>query len=117
MSNGGCPDRRENGGVRFGILGLVRRGRRGLRDQRRPALSRPARPPGRAEGASRILEQTLPSARPLPVVSVLDGHPHTLAFLATINQVPGSTLGDTYRHHGIDADGIVGACLDLVQRA
>ena len=57
------------------------------------------------------------------MVTVLDGHPHTLAFLATTNQVPSVTLGvtsfgqsgsldDVYRYHGIDADSIVSAALD-----
>jgi pyruvate dehydrogenase E1 component len=57
------------------------------------------------------------------MVTVLDGHPHTLAFLATINQVPSVTLGvtafgqsgsldDVYRSHGIDTDSIVRAALD-----
>ena len=58
-------------------------------------------------------------------MTVLDGHPHTLAFLATINAVPIATLGvdgfgqsaglaDTYAYHHIDADAIVGAALDLL---
>lgn len=56
---------------------------------------------------------------------MLDGHPHTLSFLATINRVPTTALGVTgfgqsgsldevYRHHGLDADSIVRAALDLV---
>jgi pyruvate dehydrogenase E1 component len=56
---------------------------------------------------------------------VLDGHPHTLSFLATVNQVKHSALGvtrfgqsgapdDIYRLHGIDADSIIAASLDLV---
>jgi pyruvate dehydrogenase E1 component len=55
---------------------------------------------------------------------VVDGHPHTLAFLGTINRVAVSSLGvtgfgqsgspeDVYRWHGIDADSIVRAALDL----
>jgi len=55
---------------------------------------------------------------------VLDGHPHTLSFLATINRVPHVALGvaqfgqsgaleDLYRYNGIDADSIVRAALDL----
>ncbi|MEV0128514.1 hypothetical protein AB0H83_08605 [Dactylosporangium sp. NPDC050688] len=50
--------------------------------------------------------------------------PHTLAFLATVNNVPVITLGvsrfgqsgaleEVYRHHGIDTDAVVGAALDL----
>ncbi|MDF5752843.1 pyruvate dehydrogenase [Spongiactinospora sp. TRM90649] len=82
---------------------------------------------GHGEAETWILDQVFPASRPLPVVSVLDGHPHTLAFLATINRVPGVTLGvtdfgqsggpeDVYRQHGIDADGIVAACLDLTDQ-
>jgi pyruvate dehydrogenase E1 component len=57
-------------------------------------------------------------------VTVLDGHPHTLAFLGTINQVPHAALGvtqfgqsgsidDVYRYYGIDAESIISAALDL----
>ena len=53
-------------------------------------------------------------------MTVLDGHPHTLAFLAAVNGTPIACLGvqdfgqsgdvdDLYRHFGIDADTIVGA--------
>ncbi|MGU3500813.1 transketolase-like TK C-terminal-containing protein [Mycobacterium sp. C31M] len=80
---------------------------------------------GLSQSPSWILDQLFPDARAVPMVSVLDGHPHTLAFLAGINGVPGTALGvtrfgqvgalqDVYRHHGIDADGIVRAALDLV---
>jgi pyruvate dehydrogenase E1 component len=59
------------------------------------------------------------------MVTVLDGHPHTLAFLAGIRGVPASHLGVTlfgqsgdidsvYRHHGLDTETVVGAALDLV---
>ena len=82
---------------------------------------------GRADAPSWILDQAFPASRATPLVTVLDGHPHTLAFLATINQVPSITLGVTrfgqsgsiqelYRDHGIDTDGIVRACLDLASR-
>lgn len=71
-----------------------------------------------------ILEQAFPGNRASPLVTVLDGHPHTLAFLAGINDVASTTLGvtsfgqsgaldDVYRHHGIDTDAIVAAALDL----
>jgi pyruvate dehydrogenase E1 component len=80
---------------------------------------------GRAEGPDWILHQAFPASRATPLVTVLDGHPHTLAFLATINQVPSITLGvtrfgqsgslsDIYRYHGIDTDSIVHAAADLV---
>jgi pyruvate dehydrogenase E1 component len=76
---------------------------------------------GRADAPSWILDQVL---RPTPLVTVLDGHPHTLAFLATVNRVPSIALGvtrfgqagalaDVYRYHGLDADSIVRAALDL----
>ncbi len=71
-----------------------------------------------------ILDQAFPAARATPLVTVLDGHPHTLAFLPTINQVRTTSLGvttfgqsgsvdDVYRHHGLDTDSIIRAALDL----
>ena len=71
-----------------------------------------------------ILDQAFPAARATPLVTVLDGHPHTLSFLAAVNQVPHVALGvaqfgqsgaleDLYRYNGIDADSIVRAALDL----
>jgi pyruvate dehydrogenase E1 component len=82
---------------------------------------------GQTEAPSWILDQVFPASRATPLVTVLDGHPHTLAFLATINQVPSATLGvtrfgqsgsiqDVYRYHGIDTDSIVRASLDLASR-
>src|SRR5271166_4893931 len=44
-------------------------------------------------GETWILDQAFPAARAAPLVTVLDGHPHTLAFLATINHVPYAALG------------------------
>jgi pyruvate dehydrogenase E1 component len=69
-----------------------------------------------------ILERLFPSSRPL--VTVIDAHPHTLAFLAGVHGAPIACLGvsefgqsgdisDLYRHHGVDVDTIVGAALDL----
>ncbi|QMU21561.1 transketolase-like TK C-terminal-containing protein [Gordonia rubripertincta] len=80
---------------------------------------------GRGHGESWILDQLFPSDRATPMVTVLDGHPHTLAFLAAINRVRSSNLGvsrfgqvgsldDVYRHHGIDTDSIVSAALDIL---
>jgi pyruvate dehydrogenase E1 component len=74
-------------------------------------------------GAAWILDQAFPASRAAPLVTVLDGHPHTLAFLASVRRVPCVTLGvtsfgqsgaleDVYRYHGIDADSIVRAALD-----
>jgi pyruvate dehydrogenase E1 component len=81
---------------------------------------------GHEKAESWILDQVFPADRATPLVTVLDGHPHTLDFLATINRVPCSSLGvtgfgqsgslhDVYRHHGLDADTIVRAALDLVE--
>lgn len=80
---------------------------------------------GLDDAADWILDVLFPPDRAAPLVSVLDGHPHTLAFLAGIQQVPATHLGVTrfgqsgdldsvYRHHRIDADSVVGAALDLV---
>ncbi|MFD8542628.1 pyruvate dehydrogenase [Streptomyces sp. NPDC059649] len=80
---------------------------------------------GRSEDPTWILDQVFPAYRVTPLVTVLDGHPHTLAFLSTIQNTPVTTLGvtrfgqcgsieDVYRYHGIDTDSIVAAALDLV---
>ncbi|MGO9779249.1 MAG: transketolase-like TK C-terminal-containing protein, partial [Streptosporangiaceae bacterium] len=72
-----------------------------------------------------ILDTAFSPDRAAPMVTVLDGHPHTLAFLAGVNQVPAAHLGVTafgqagdidsvYRYHHIDADSVIGAALDLV---
>ena len=50
---------------------------------------------GLVEGPSWILDQIFPDDRAAPMVTVLDGHPHTLAFLATINRVRCKSLGKT----------------------
>jgi pyruvate dehydrogenase E1 component len=74
------------------------------------------------------LELAFPAERAAPIVSVLDGHPHTLAFLATIRAVPVTTLGvdgfgqagdvaDLYRYFGIDSATIAGAVFDLLEEA
>ena len=63
--------------------------------------------------------------RDLPIVTLLDGHPHTLTFLGSIRQVPVTSLGvqrfgqsgdlaELYAHHEIDAESVVGAVLDLL---
>lgn len=80
---------------------------------------------GHGDASSWILDQVFPAHRASPMVTVLDGHPHTLAFLPTVNGVRGNALGvsrfgqtgaldEVYRHHGIDADSIVAAALDMV---
>lgn len=83
---------------------------------------------GLSESPSWILDQVFPAERAAPMVTVLDGHPHTLTFLTGINNVAGAALGvsrfgqvgsldDVYRYHGIDTDSIVSAALDLAERS
>ena len=73
-----------------------------------------------------VLDAAFPARRAAPLVTVLDGHPHTCAFLAGVNQVRATHLGVSrfgqsgdidavYRLHGLDADSIVAAGLDLVE--
>ncbi|MDQ4117232.1 MAG: pyruvate dehydrogenase [Actinomycetota bacterium] len=72
-----------------------------------------------------ILDAAFPARRAAPMITLLDGHPHTLSFLAGVNRVRATHLGVTrfgqsgdlasvYRYHGIDADGVVAAALDLI---
>lgn len=79
---------------------------------------------GQGSAPTWILDQVLPADRATPMVTVLDGHPHTLAFLAGVNRVASVSLGvssfgqvgsldDVYRLHGIDTDSIVRAALDV----
>jgi pyruvate dehydrogenase E1 component len=81
---------------------------------------------GHGDSPSWILDQAFPADRAAPLVTVLDGHPHALAFLGGVNQVASVTLGvtsfgqsgdieDVYRYHGIDADSIVRAALDVTR--
>jgi pyruvate dehydrogenase E1 component len=69
-----------------------------------------------------VLDRVL---RPSPLVTLLDAHPHTLAFLGTATGTPMTCLGvsefgqagtltDVYRHHGLDAESVVAAALDLL---
>ncbi|WCB93078.1 Pyruvate dehydrogenase E1 component [Baekduia alba] len=81
---------------------------------------------GLADGDDGILDALLPADRAAPIVSVLDGHPHTLSFLSAIRCVPIACLGvddfgqsgdvdDLYRYFGIDTETIVGAAVDLLE--
>jgi pyruvate dehydrogenase E1 component len=82
---------------------------------------------GLGAGADEILDVLFPSERAAPLVTVLDGHPHTLTFLSAIRHQPIASLGvsdfgqsgdvsDLYAYYGIDDDTIVGAALDLLER-
>jgi pyruvate dehydrogenase E1 component len=79
---------------------------------------------GLSDAPSWILDQIFPPHRAAPMVTILDGHPHTLSFLSSINRVPTKSLGVSrfgqagsldavYRYHGVDTDSIVRAALDL----
>jgi len=81
---------------------------------------------GLADGDDSILDVLFPAVRRSPIVSVLDGHPHTLSFLAGIHGVHQTSLGvddfgqvgdldDLYRLFGIDSATIVGAACDLLE--
>ncbi|MEQ3554438.1 pyruvate dehydrogenase [Pseudonocardia nematodicida] len=89
------------------------------------ALQSRAGRPAAAQAEPWVLDSAFPARRAAPLVTLLDGHPHTLAFLAGINRVPAVHLGVTrfgqsgdlasvYAHHGLDADAVVGAALDLL---
>jgi pyruvate dehydrogenase E1 component len=80
---------------------------------------------GLGDGDAAILDQAFPADRATPMVTVLDGHPHTLAFLATIRGVRSANLGVTdfgqtgtlqelYTLHGIGSDAQISAALDLI---
>jgi pyruvate dehydrogenase E1 component len=80
---------------------------------------------GRGDGESWILDAAFPARRAAPLVTLLDGHPHTLAFLAGVHGMRAAHLGVTrfgqsgdlesvHRHHGLDANSVVAAALDLV---
>ncbi|GIE77989.1 pyruvate dehydrogenase E1 component [Actinoplanes philippinensis] len=74
-----------------------------------------------------ILSELFPDGHRAPLVTVHDGHPHTLAFLAAIRGDrirclgvtdfgQSSSLADAYRLHGIDTVSIVDAALTLTGR-
>ena len=80
---------------------------------------------GLDSGPTDVLEALFPRERAAPMVAVLDGHPHTLSFLGTINRSPITCLGvsdfgqcgeidDLYSHFGIDTSTIIGAAWDLL---
>ena len=80
---------------------------------------------GLGDGDDRILDTLFPVGRRTPIVSVLDGHPHTLSFLGAIHGELIGCLGvndfgqsgdvdDLYQLFGIDTDTIIGAAWDLI---
>ena len=80
---------------------------------------------GLQSGEDAVLGRLFLAERTAPLVTVHDGHPHTLAFLGAVTGEPTVSLGvhdfgqsgdvqDLYRYFGIDADTIVGAAVDLI---
>ncbi|HVX22313.1 MAG TPA: 1-deoxy-D-xylulose-5-phosphate synthase N-terminal domain-containing protein [Acidimicrobiales bacterium] len=80
---------------------------------------------GLQDGDDGVLDALFPADRRSPLVTAIDGHPHTLSFLGNVTGTPMACLGvndfgqvgdvgDLYRHFGIDAETIVGAAVDLV---
>lgn len=80
---------------------------------------------GFGEGDDSILDILFPAERKAPIISVMDGHPHTLSFLSGIHGVQITSLGvrdfgqvgeisDLYKYFGIDTETIVGAAWDLL---
>jgi pyruvate dehydrogenase E1 component len=87
--------------------------------------ARAGQTPAGASAETWVLDAAFPARRASPLVTLLDGHPHTLAFLATVNQVRAVHLGVTrfgqsgdldsvHRYHGLDTDSVVAAALDLI---
>ncbi len=83
---------------------------------------------GLRPGDDGILDRLFPVERSAPIVTVLDGHPHTLSFIGGIHGRPTTGLGvsdfgrsgdvaDLYRAFGIDPATIVGAAWDLLDEA
>jgi pyruvate dehydrogenase E1 component len=81
----------------------------------------------RAGSGSAIIDELFPAAHPAPIVTVHDGHPHTLSFLAGARGDAIRCLGVTefgqssdlaaaYAMHGIDVTSIVDAALGLLAR-
>ncbi|HYH89833.1 MAG TPA: 1-deoxy-D-xylulose-5-phosphate synthase N-terminal domain-containing protein [Solirubrobacteraceae bacterium] len=72
---------------------------------------------GLGDGDPATLEALFPHNA--PVITLLDGHPHTLAFLGDaclgVHRFGQSgDLAELYEHHEIDAESVVGAALDLM---
>src|SRR4051794_34444252 len=74
---------------------------------------------GLGDGDPRMIARLFP--HDVPIVALLDGHPHTLAFLGGRITCLGvqrfgqsGDIAELYEHHQIDAESVVGAALDLL---
>ncbi|WP_308222419.1 pyruvate dehydrogenase [Frankia sp. AgB32] len=83
---------------------------------------------GLAEGSDALLAELFPAQRRGPIVTVVDGDPRTLSFLAGVHGDPISTLGSAAPPPGtapptgpaaapVPVDTIIGTALDLVDEA
>jgi pyruvate dehydrogenase E1 component len=80
----------------------------------------------RGQRGARYLDDLIPPAdRPVPAVTLLDGHPLALAWLGNVIQAPVRALGvtafgesaalpDLYHKHQIDTDAIIDAITQLL---
>jgi pyruvate dehydrogenase E1 component len=72
---------------------------------------------GLADADPAVLDRLFPHEA--PVITLLDGHPHTLSFLGDVclgvqRFGQSGDLAELYEHHSIDAESVVGAALDLM---
>jgi len=75
---------------------------------------------GLGEGDPETIDRLFPHQ--VPVVTLLDGHPHTLAFLGRHGVAclgvqrfgQSGDIAELYEHHLLDAESVVGAALDLL---
>ena len=88
-----------------------------------PAPTCSSAPSRRAPASATAIRATLERLFPhdAPIVALLDGHPHTLAFLGPRIACLGvqrfgqsGDIAELYEHHQIDAESVVGAALDLL---
>jgi pyruvate dehydrogenase E1 component len=73
---------------------------------------------GLADADPAVLDRLFPHGA--PVITLLDGHPHTLSFLGDVclgvqRFGQSGDLAELYEHHAIDAESVVGAALDLME--
>ena len=73
-----------------------------------------------------LLEELVPAAeRHVPVVTVVDGHPHSLAWIGAALRAPtfplgvvgfgqSGTVGDLYKEYKMDAANIQAACVQAL---
>lgn len=82
--------------------------------------------PTATPAAARLLAALFPHEPAMPLLTIHDGHPHTLSFLAGVSGSAAVNLGvsefgqsgnihDLYRHHGLDAVSLTSAALDLLE--